>query len=234
MRTWSSALDPVERDHGVTISAPLAVTGQNFVVAVLDPNDIGEWDREPTLGDAARQTAVVRRIDEGQIVRVSVEPGDEPQRIHAVNDCRVAGAKGGGVGLDGGQTPRRRVDEVGGSRTARQRLESERARSGKQVEDASLVNPGLHDAHPRFTDAVARWTDLIAARRLDASPSPSSADDAHASGTEVGESRLQARFAIPFVALESIGDVDRHPDVQFAPALTHSPSQRDELAAGPV
>ena len=59
-------------------------------------------------------------------------------------------------------------------RAARQRFESQRARSGEEIEDTRARQERLHDTHPGFADAVGRGSHVAPRRRGDA-PSLSTA-----------------------------------------------------------
>jgi hypothetical protein len=76
----------------------------------------------------------------------------------------------------------------------------------------------IDDAEPRFADTIPGRPHAFVARRFDFPSAPFAGDDAHFRGVrvlvlEVGEASLQSRFAVPHVALEAVGDVDRHSDV---------------------
>jgi len=46
-----SRLNPVKRDHGISVFAPVTVTRQSLAGAMLDAEDVGERNVEPTLGE---------------------------------------------------------------------------------------------------------------------------------------------------------------------------------------
>jgi hypothetical protein len=68
---------------------------------------------------------------------------------------------------------------MGLTRAARQRLEAEGAGSGKEVQHARIKQFRMHDAHPRFLDAVGGWPHARIPRRLEVPALPLPGDDAH-------------------------------------------------------
>src|SRR5512138_89542 len=77
----SALLHPVERDGRAAIAPPVAAARKHFVGPMLDANDVGERHGEPALSNGGRQSQVVRRIGECDIVRVRIESVDEPQGV---------------------------------------------------------------------------------------------------------------------------------------------------------
>jgi hypothetical protein len=80
---------------------------------VLDTDDIREWSHQPGFGDRRRETEVVGRIGEGDIVCVRSQIGDEAQRVGAMNGHLLRGAKRIDVRRDGAEAQWCALDEVG-------------------------------------------------------------------------------------------------------------------------
>ena len=208
--------------------SPLAIAGERFVAAMLDAEHRGEGHREPALGDGASHTQIVRRIGEGDVVRTGLEPFDESERVLAMHANGVTGAEQLDVVLNRAKAGRRDLDQVGGCRAARDRFDAERPGACAEVEHARFGKERPDDAHPRLPHPVGSGPHLAPDRRCNHASPPASGDDAHGSGAEVRELRLQPRDTLILVALQPEGDVEWAVDVDLANAMAERPSERFE------
>src|SRR5450759_2736156 len=96
-----------------------------------------------------------------------------------MNPAPLAGIERADILLQGTQRPGIVLHEVHELRASRERLESQRASAGEQVEHARARQVVLEDAHPRLPHALRRRPHRRSFRRRDASPFPLPRDDPH-------------------------------------------------------
>src|SRR2546423_10050517 len=99
-----------------------------------------------------------------------------------MDSCQLLRPKRIDVFLQRTQTPWILLNEIGGRRTARQRLQTKRTRAGVQIEDSRIGNVQLKDAHPRFAHAIKRRSNVHAFWCAYSSPSPATGDYAQGAG----------------------------------------------------
>ena len=153
-------------------------------------------DEQPVGGDEARQARrelrpveVVRRIAEDEVVRAALG-GDRAQDVLAEHDraqaelveVRVDRPAGRPVGFD--------EDDLGGA--ARERLETQRARAGEQVEHARVVDRP-DQVEGVLANAVRGRPVSLALRRGDSVPAVRAGDDPHGRSMVPGTARVQRR-----------------------------------------
>src|SRR3954471_22928306 len=150
----------------------------------------------------------------GQVVR--------PQRFDVLLECA--------------QTLRIFLDEVGAHRATRQRLQTERARSGVEVEHPRVGQVALQDTHPRLAHAVEGRANVRAGGRADSSSAPAAGDYSHSDLAEsnVGNARLEIALAAIVVALETERDVYLGAGLKLRGALGQSPADRIQRASARV
>src|SRR2546423_13920662 len=99
-----------------------------------------------------------------------------------MDSCQLLRPKRIDVFLQRTQTPWILLNEIGGRRTARQRLQTKRTRAGVQIEDSRIGNVQLKDAHPGFAHPIKRRSNVHAFWCTYSSTSPATGDDSQAGG----------------------------------------------------
>src|SRR5687767_4121103 len=129
-------LGTIERDARTAVPPRVTSSRHLLLRSVLHAEDSSEPHLQPSLGDARCQVEPIRRIGERDIIRVSVETLSELQGVAAHNTSALPRAELLDVRAQRVETARGDLNEVAGHGTARERLESERARSSEEIDYA--------------------------------------------------------------------------------------------------
>jgi lysophospholipid acyltransferase (LPLAT)-like uncharacterized protein len=149
-------------------------------------DDQGAWRNPPRPAQRGQslwhQIAAVGRIEEHQPAR---HAGLGPKRVAGDHDSLIAGLTGPHIGAQGGKGVALRLDEMRAGSAARQRLQPQRAGSGKRVQhlgvfDAALCPGRMHQhIEQRLPHALRRGSRGLAGGGRQHPSTPFSRDDPH-------------------------------------------------------
>jgi len=147
---------------------------------VLDRQHRGEALLLPQPDDPVELSGLVRRVAERDVVAVLGERVGKVDGVVLEDARAVLELEAPDVGLERKERRRAPLHEVDRLAPARHRFDPQRARAGKEVEDARVGQLGLQQVQQRRAHVLGGRPHAAIAGRGEVAPCKLAADDAHA------------------------------------------------------